>query len=231
MALGQNLFRFFHMHLYPRPDMPVHPEVERLDSNTFPILRPAEILTVRCCLQSAHFVQTAIAQPTNVRIPTRVQEKISSAARGARLFLIAAAIARSTHGRVRITPQANMSVLRSLIGQGGGEALFFGTGASFCPDITMIIENWKKAGVREDEFMLVEDWYLAIMDGRGYPMPDGTEWTPGYDDYNEIIADLSAQGRGPKAKFLNRLARWPSEVAKEERLLKVQAFWGEDIIY
>ncbi|PPQ67581.1 hypothetical protein CVT25_012075 [Psilocybe cyanescens] len=32
-------------------------------------------------------------------------------------------------------------------------------------------------------------------------------WTPGYEDYDEVIATLSANGRGPKPMCLNRLAK------------------------
>lgn len=34
-------------------------------------------------------------------------------------------------------------------------------------------------------------------------MPDGTEWTPGYEDYDEAIVTLSAKG-GPKRMYLSR---------------------------
>jgi len=39
---GHDLFRFFHMHLYPRPDMPVHPDVVKEDETYWPPIPPPE---------------------------------------------------------------------------------------------------------------------------------------------------------------------------------------------
>jgi hypothetical protein len=64
--------------------------------------------------------------------------------------------------------------------------------------VSAVLQNWQNAGVTDDELSVIDDWYKMISDARGYPVPDGTEWTPGYEDYNEVITQLSAKGRGPK---------------------------------
>lgn len=89
----------------------------------------------------------------------------------------------------------------------------------------MVLKNWRNAGVVDDNLNIYDEWDKLIYESRGYPLPDGTEWTPGYDDYNELIAQLSTKGRGPKAKYLNRLARWPSEERKQRESLMQLPFW------
>jgi hypothetical protein len=110
----------------------------------------------------------------------------------------------------------------------------------------MVLQNWKNAGVIDDDLNTYDEWDKLINESRGYPVPDGTEWTPGYEDYNEIIAQLSAKGRGPKgvcanilrhnrkltisiAKYLNRLARWPSEERKQRESMMQLPFWEQEI--
>ncbi|KAF8967427.1 hypothetical protein BDZ97DRAFT_1803284 [Flammula alnicola] len=236
---GQHLFRFFHMHMYPRPDMPVHPSVEHIDLGVFPISA-----SWRAPAQSAISVIKTFRSESlcsAFKCPNSLQSAGKDFQRCGRCTVVAycgrecqtKAWKEEKYSHKRICP-----LLRNLMERGGGSALFFsgageGTrgpdGMMAFTNIMQIVSNWKRAGVPEDDFLLVEDWSKWVTESRGYPMPDGTEWTPGYEDYNDLIAQLSAQGRGPKAKFLNRLARWPSEVAKEERLLKVQPFWGEEI--
>jgi len=91
-----------------------------------------------------------------------------------------------------------------------------------------ILENWKKAGISHDDLAYVQAWAKSIESNIN--MPNGSEWTPGYEDYNDVIEKLTVPiGRGPKPRYMNRLARWPSEVAKEKAFLELQAFWDEAV--
>lgn len=100
-------------------------------------------------------------------------------------------------------------VLRNLVEKGGGTSLFFSgdimQGPEFPqngPIFKKILQNWKKAMVDSD-LELIEDWLICIEESKGYPLPDGTEWTPGYEVYEEVIEYLSQDGRGLKRKL------WP----------------------
>ncbi|KAF8204038.1 hypothetical protein BJ912DRAFT_224196 [Pholiota molesta] len=230
---GQELFRFFHMHLYPRPDMPVHPMIEQIDSKIFPFpaaLQEPAYLALGCIL--AFRVDRHCSA---YKCPNTFQTVGKDFQRCSRCKVVSycGRDCQANAWKDQSFPhKRTCSVMRNLINRGGGaELVFKKKGALFCATThPTIFENWNKAGICEDDFSLLDNWYKAVYGKRGYPMPDGTEWTPGYDDYNDIIAKLTEKGRGPEAKFLNRLARWPCEIAKEEQLLKAQPFWGEDII-
>ncbi|KAF9480714.1 hypothetical protein BDN70DRAFT_992508 [Pholiota conissans] len=232
VMFGQILFRWFHMHLYPRPDMPVHPKVEKLDSATFP--PPASLFRdpAQSALLAIHAFRTD-RHCSAYKCTNSFQSAGKEFQRCARCKVVAYC-GRECQTKawkdLKFPHKQTCSVLRNLMALGGGSTLFYGEGAATYMAFPAILGNWKMAAIHEDDLLLIDDWNKLITESRGYPMPDGTEWTPGYDDYNEIIATLCAKGRGPKARLLNRLARWPSEVTKEERLLKNQPFWGEDII-
>ncbi|KDR84142.1 hypothetical protein GALMADRAFT_236816 [Galerina marginata CBS 339.88] len=243
---AQDIFRFFHMHMPPRPSMPVHPRVQQLDSLAFP--PPA---SVRAPKESAlSYIQDfrTEARCTAQGCPNSLQSAGREFQRCGRCGIVsycgrecqAKAWKNEQYPHKRVCP-----VLRNLMEMGGGSALFFaGLHGRVVVDVKgeekvalflrmeaqfKILNNWTAANINEGDFLLIKEWGELVNISRGHPLPNGTEWTPGYSDYDEVIAQLSAQGRGPKPKYLNRLARWPSEVAKEERLLKVQPFWDHEI--
>ncbi|PPR04835.1 hypothetical protein CVT26_012990 [Gymnopilus dilepis] len=223
---GCRLFRLFRMYLHPRPDMPVHPKVEEIDSKTFP--PPASIRSPKQMMLTAILDFRTETRCSAYRCRNALQNVGGNFERCSRCTIVtycgrdcqAKAWKDEQHTHKRICP-----LLRLLVEIGGGpQEVFRGHG-----NWNNIIDRWNASAVDEEQFQLVWDWYKLVTDARGYPMPDGTEWTPGYEDYNEIISQLSADGLGPPAKYLNRLARWPCEIAKVVAHLKVLPFWGEEL--
>lgn len=101
-------------------------------------------------------------------------------------------------------------ILKGLVAQGGGSSLFFSGDPKWTssprnnPIFEKIVQNWKGAIVDSD-LELVEEWARSVEESKGYSMPNGTEWTPGYDDYEEVIGRFSENGRGSQCKLLNYL--------------------------
>ena len=199
---GQDLFRFFHMHRYPRPDMPVHPEVMRYDLIRFPPPPPPERRQPVTLLQirgTREEMRCSAYKCTN-----SLQTSGNDFQRCARCMVVSycgrecqtRAWKDEKYPHKRVCPS-----LRSLIARGGGHSLFFREDAT-----EMVLQNWRNAGVIDDDLNTYDEWDKMICESRGYPVPDGTEWTPGYEDYNEIIAQLSAKGRGPKGAFCQYFA-------------------------
>ena len=201
---GQDLFRFFHMHRYPRPDMPVHPEVVRYDLIRFPPPPPPDqrqTVTLEQIRKMRLEMRCSAYKCTN-----SLQTSGNDFQRCARCMVVSycgrecqtRAWKEEKYPHKRVCPS-----LRSLIDRGGGHFLFFKEEATM-----MVLQNWINAGVIDDDLNTYDDWNKMIYESRGYPVPDGTEWTPGYEDYNEIIAQLSAEGRGPKGTCVNILRLW-----------------------
>jgi hypothetical protein len=201
---GQELFRFFHMHLYPRPDMPVHPMIEQIDSKIFPFpaaLQEPAYLALGCIL--AFRVDRHCSA---YKCPNTFQTVGKDFQRCSRCKVVSycGRDCQANAWKDQSFPhKRTCSVMRNLINRGGGaELIFKKKGALFCATThPTIFENWNKAGICEDDFSLLDNWYKAVYGKRGYPMPDGTEWTPGYDDYNDIIAKLTEKGRGPEGIY------------------------------
>jgi hypothetical protein len=200
---AQLLFRFFRMHLYPRPNIPVHPLVESLDSQVF--LTPAVCEDPKYTALMAIQTLRSDRHCSAYKCPNSFQSVGKNFQRCSRCQVVSycGRECQTNAWKDQKYPHKQIcSVLRSLMSRGGGPAFFFGDGPEFWEMTHRVVyENWKKAGVQEDELSLIGDWHKAITGSRGYPIPDGTEWTPGYDDYNEIIAKLSEKGRGPKGIY------------------------------
>jgi hypothetical protein len=63
------------------------------------------------------------------------------------------------------------------------------------------IPNWRAANVDDADLQYMTDWSKELEKMRQEQLPDGTEWTPGYDDYDAIVAQLS----GKSKLYLNSL--------------------------
>uniref|UniRef100_A0A8H8CM37 Uncharacterized protein n=1 Tax=Psilocybe cubensis TaxID=181762 RepID=A0A8H8CM37_PSICU len=92
------------------------------------------------------------------------------------------------------------SILRRFVDLGGGDALFFAGRKALLLDET-ILANWRSNGtVDEGELAILKELALSIERGRGYLRADELQWNPGFEDYGDIIAELSTEGRGPKRR-------------------------------
>lgn len=257
LLIVQDCYRLFHMHMPPRPDMPVHPDVVWLDTSVFP--PPASCRSL---------VETAVFVIMSFRMEARCSaynclNSIQSAGRDFQRCASCAVVSycgrecqRKAWKEEKYPHKSVCRALRTVLEKGGGADNFFECASGrnlvrLLREGTMrqnIIDRLKTSNVSEEDLELIEDWYKYMGDAKVYPMPDGSEWTPGYDNYDKVIEQLSAPGRGVKgelnmplayhsflvpdlnsARYMNRLARWPSEVAKEERMLKQQPFWQEDV--
>ncbi|KDR84154.1 hypothetical protein GALMADRAFT_700867 [Galerina marginata CBS 339.88] len=226
----QDLFRSFHMHTYPRPDMPLHPSVVELDKQKFPPPAASVPEAVIFYIGRLHGESRCSA----LFCPNSIQNVGTDFQRCARCNTVsycgrvcqAKAWREEEYPHKRVCP-----ILRKLIDAGGGPGVFY----SVTPIMVLfglhhghILENWKKAGISDDTFDYMRGWVNSLENAN--KMPNGTEWTPGYEDYDEMIEELvDLNGGGPKPQYMDRLARWPSEVTREKSLLELQAFWEEDI--
>ncbi|KAJ7158039.1 hypothetical protein C8R43DRAFT_1064840 [Mycena crocata] len=219
-------YRMFHMYLPPRPPILLHPNVAKFDAMSFP--PPESIRNLRdtvhtalsdaredmCCsaigctrsLQSTgkNFMRCGrcrVVSYCGKECQTRAwKEEEYPHRRLCRIFSMLISIA----GAAATDPQAHSR----------DEAL----------------RKWDLAQVPEADFQLVRDWYdLASKITKPKP-PDGTEWRPGFDDYDEVVARFGADGKGPRSSLVNHLARWPSEIAKYKAALEALPFYGEDIM-
>ena len=195
---AQRLFRLFQMHLYPHPDMPVHPKIEEEDSKDFP--PPISLETPR------HISAAAIL---HFRLDTRCSARgcLNTMQNSGRNFqrcarcTVVAYCGRSCQVKAwkdeqyphkRICP-----LFTTLVEVGGGPQEVFRVQGGR-DHLENILHRWDASGVEEEEFQLLADCSKSVMGAKWCPLPDGTEWTPGYEDYNEIISQLSAEGRGPQ---------------------------------
>ncbi|KAF8965493.1 hypothetical protein BDZ97DRAFT_1757317 [Flammula alnicola] len=242
---AQDLFRNSYMHLYPHPDIPVHPKIKAFDGPNFagsPWCSPARgcafcvwsmrrlvitIIGLLCdgTLCSAYGCRHSIIPGfgKNLQPSTRCRTMpFCGRECEARAWM------DDTYPHQRVC-----TIVRSLVDRGGGSALFSAAVNGPTKQAEAIIEHilkrWEQAGVNQDDFQLVYDWDNLIMEGREDHRPEGNVLLPGYDDYDKIITLLSSGGRGLKAEYIDRLARWPSEVIREASLLKEQPFWNQDI--
>lgn len=113
-------------------------------------------------------------------------------------------------------------VIRNLVKVGGGLSVFIEQ------DMCTIVDNWEASGVKEEDCQYLVDW-CNDRAKRRTTLPDGTEWTPGFDDCDAIVWGFGAYGKGAKLCYPNRLARSPLEGVKVKALLEVLPLWEQDI--
>jgi hypothetical protein len=100
-------------------------------------------------------------------------------------------------------------VLQRLVGVAGGVELFnttkmsgFQTNVHPEKSTTIILKNWEKAGISEDALSYIMEWHKELESL--YPLPDGSDPSPGYPDYEQILGEIIAATKGAKRKFLER---------------------------
>lgn len=213
---SQWLFRFFHMHLYPRPDMPVHPHVLSHDLKTFP--PPA---SCRSTEETAihYIVDSRIERRCSAHMcPNSLQSVGRAFQRCARCNIVSycgrecqvKAWRDEQYPHKRICP-----IMRTLVDAGGGPTMFFPV-HNQAPSIPMtefmpkkfedvrphkffILQNWRNANVSEEDLKYLSLWG-KWHDATCY-MPNGSEWHPGFEDYNALIEELTLPiGPGPKGE-------------------------------
>ncbi|RDB28298.1 hypothetical protein Hypma_001388 [Hypsizygus marmoreus] len=220
---GQLLYRLFHMYLPPRPLIPLHPAVVRYDEDVFP---PDS--SVRSPQESAMRAITTARKESRcsgLDCDNSLQTAGKSFARCARCNIVTycGRDCQVQDWRSEKFPHKAVCLkLRNLVVLGGGWPTFS------VLDTPLVLENWLASGVDEADLVYINDWWKERAERRSI-MPDGTEWTPGFEDYDSIVWQFGASGKGPKPRYPNRLARWPSEVAKEKALLEALPFWEQDI--
>ncbi len=208
----QQLYRFFHMHLYPHPDYPVFPSVVELDRGNFP--PPA---SVRSVPSGAAFYIRKFREEIRCSAyccPNSIQSAGKNFQRCSRCQIVPycgrecqiRAWRDEKYPHKRVCP-----ILRHLVDTAGGMGMFVPTetppvfayvvgGTANHHLVPLILENWEAAGVPHDMLECIFDWARWIDSTKN--MPDGSWWTPGYDDYNEVIRKLSVPlGRGPQREF------------------------------
>lgn len=193
---AQRLYRLFHMHLPPRPAIPVHPRVLEADTCRFP---PDPI--ARTLPSSTIFYIKAARQNTccsAVGCNNSLQSAGKDFQRCSRCNVVPycgrecqiQAWRNEAFPHKRVCPK-----LRYLVAQGGGWDAFAKH------DLTMPyssvfgpIANWQAANVDDAELQYVTDWSKALETFQTQ-VPDGTEWTPGFDDYDTVVMQFSGDKR------------------------------------
>ncbi|KAG6917355.1 hypothetical protein DXG01_002820 [Tephrocybe rancida] len=231
---GQHLYRYFHMHLPPRPSIPLHRIMIAIDKNCFP--PPA---SARSPPDTAYFLITSKKSETRCagkNCENTIQSVGKNFQRCGRCTIIGYCgrdCQKQDWTNAEFPHKAVCPILRDLVAKAGGWPVFAGSGV--IPGSTVkatVLRNWAAVGVSEADLKYLDDW-RGDREPRRTILPDGTEWTPGYDDYDKLIW----QFHGPKpdwfgfsAQYPDRLQRWPSEVAKVKAVLEILPFWDQDIV-
>lgn len=214
----QQIFRLYHMHLYPRPNMPLHPRVVELDEKYFPPpdnVRSTDESVIsfisdfrqdqRCsayhCTNSLQSVGKAFQRCGRCHIVAYCSRECQTTS-----------WKQEEHPHKRICP-----LLCNLVDKAGGLGIFIRHSPQSHNNNNSngkvhvqypIIENyldwlqyiclrWKAAGVPKDDLEQVCAWGKSYYSIR--IMPHGLDWNPGYEDYDAVIAELSQPiGPGPK---------------------------------
>ncbi|CAA7258463.1 unnamed protein product [Cyclocybe aegerita] len=217
-AYGQTLFRFFHIHMYPRPNIPLHPDIVKLDNFKFP--PPTSVRTVPkyviCDIAYFHNETRCSA----CKCPNSIQSAGKNFQRCSRCHAVSycGRQCQTVAWRDEKFPHKRICrAIRFLIDAAGGPGYFWhipnapqAAFLSMIPGVqvepflafeSFILENWRKAGITEDheDLNYVYDWSRSIAATRN--MPDGSKWTPGFPDYEEALSKLTVPlGRGPRRK-------------------------------
>ncbi|KAJ7742946.1 hypothetical protein DFH07DRAFT_943235 [Mycena maculata] len=216
-------YRLFHMYLPPRPPIILHPNVAAFDVKTFP---PPP--TVRNLRESVHMAIVAARRDmacSAVGCTRSLQTEGRAFMCCARCCVVCycstdcqtRAWKEEKYPRRRICP-----IISALVRISDGAATGF-------MGLATTLNKWAQAQVPEADFQLVRDWFDLTHMGSNALLPNGTEWRPGFDDYDEVVSRFGADGKGPKSFLVNPLARWPSEVAKAKAVHEALPFCGEDI--
>ncbi|KAG6819934.1 hypothetical protein H0H93_007333 [Arthromyces matolae] len=208
------------MHLPPKPHFPLHPDMITLDKATFP--PPA---SVRSLPSTAVFLVRYWKSQTRcsgLDCQNNLQTVGKNFQRCARCNIIGYC-GRECQKQDWINPEYPHKkvcpILCDIVAKGGGLSLFLNY------ETPKIHGYWNaRGGVKEEDLQYLDDW-RKDREKRRVQLPDGTEWTPGFDDYDSLLTLF----QGAKAQYPDRLQRWPSEVAKVKALLEIMPFWDQDI--
>ena len=212
----QLLFRFFHMHLFypPKPDYPLPPDSIVFDESHFP---PAA--SVRSAPRSVRFYIKSLHEETRCsayRCRKSIQDVGKNFQRCARCQVVSycgrecqtRAWREETYPHKRVCP-----ILRRVIDIAGGLGMFVQVADP--PDVIKrlppvsagmrlmmiepyILKSWEDAGIPMEELEYVYTWAKTVGNFIS-DMPDGSQWTEGYGDYEELMKVASV--RGPKREF------------------------------
>lgn len=223
---GQHLYRLFLMHLPPRPPIPLHPAVVDIDKRRFP---PDDSMFYRTPAEALmHITQYFKAELRcfGLNCSDSLQTVGRSIQRCGRCNVVAycGRECQAQDWRDEKFPHKKLCpILRKLLANGAVRPCYTPTPVS----------SWTAPpGVSDSDADYLCAWVndRARRDGQ-LKRCDGTEqWTPGFDDYENVVWQFGASGKGPKPCYPDRLARWPYEVAKVKALLADLPFWEHDIV-
>ncbi|KAJ6587351.1 hypothetical protein B0H10DRAFT_1961418 [Mycena sp. CBHHK59/15] len=220
---ASNSYRLFHMYLPPRPPIVLHPNVAAFDMMSFP--PPPAIRDLRETVHTAIAAARRDMRCSALDCPRSLQSAGRDFMRCSRCRVVCycgkecqtRAWKEERYPHRRLCP-----ILSALVRISNGAATDHAARAA-------ALQKWAQAQVPEDDFQLVHDWFELTHLSADALLPNGTEWRPGFDDYDEVVARFGADGKGPKSFLVNPLARWPSEVAKVKAAHEALPFCGEEI--
>lgn len=209
VSLGQELFRFFHMHLPSRPSIPVHPFIKKLDESRFsrnPVYIPQRHMALealrlfridmRCsnrgCSNSLHTAGKEFQRCANCRVVSYCGRECQREA-----------WKDQDYPHKRICP-----ILASMVEKAGGMSLFLSAirGDRDNPAVRKTIKevnsHWNNAKIDSEDIKLVATWRDAVEALRGFTTTplNRRQLHPGFPDYVPLIEFLSTAEGAPERK-------------------------------
>ncbi|KAJ7164170.1 hypothetical protein C8R46DRAFT_997945 [Mycena filopes] len=217
-------YRMFHMYLPPRPPIVLHPAVARYDLSHFP--PPPTVRNVRetvhIGLASMHKAMSCAALDCTQSFQS--SGKAFMRCSQCRVVCYCSKACQTRAWREEKYPHRKVCpIIAWLVVLAGEDAT---TQSWECR--TAALEKWAQARVPEDDMQIAHDWFRLLNVQSDAYLPNGTEWRPGFDDYDEVVGRFGVDGNGPKSSIVNPLARWPSEEAKVKTAHEALPFYGED---
>lgn len=204
---GATEYRFWHMYLHPRPRILLHPKMVELDKFSFP--PPASIRSLREKAASSILDARTTPHCSRIGCENTIQSAGKSFQRCARCSIApycgrecqTFAWKEEEYPHKRICPKVRLLVSSA----GGIEALQKGMDVIRLGNSFQLAggfaEKWAEANVSEEDMQYVEEWWNAVLQPRNN-LPDGTQWHPGFDDYDCMVTQFGADGKGPKGWYL-----------------------------
>jgi len=212
--IGDYLFRNLALFLEKCPDIPVHPAVEEYFSASCKLLNSETSLWHRLAQSAIHVMQIVHLESrcSADGCPNSMQAIGPEFRRcqGCQVSPYCGPECQKAAWRDGKYPhKAICHLLHRLIEQGGGDKFFFadarlghsakqmGTGSN----TKAIQDKWLKAEVSREDIDAVRNWGDTSKVVGGLTPPCKIKYTPGYDEYNYVIAKYSAEKRGPKGAW------------------------------
>ncbi|KAF9528926.1 hypothetical protein CPB83DRAFT_893896 [Crepidotus variabilis] len=229
------LFRFFHIHLHPHPNYPVHPSVTKMDKIYFTTI-PASVRTVPTSVASHINCFHDEIQCNAYGCSDSIQSSRTNFQRCSRCQIVSYC---SQECQIRawrdekIPHKRVCPILRLLIDTAGGLEMFINNPSQNREIMELgdlherrviTLQRWEVAGVDRDLIQYVHGWTRWLNGDPKRIMPDGSWWNPGFEDYDEMVQRMKLPYH-----FLNRLLRWPCEEAWVKATLELLPFFEQEV--